>query len=69
MPVEFTARDERTMQVPVPCEGPDLDAFGALFTRAITDGYTLAGAQTLQGGSQRDPYTVGLKLTFSKEPR
>lgn len=67
MPVEVETRDERTIQVPVPAGRADTQTLAGFLMQAHSDGYTLKDASDIQSGSQRDPYTVGLRITVEKK--
>lgn len=66
MPVEVKASDTRSIQVPVPASREDSAAFADFIFQAQSEGYVLQGATAIDGGSQRDPYTVGIRLTYAK---
>lgn len=67
MPIEVEAKDERTIQVPVPADNADTETLGKFILNAGQDGYSLKDAHAVQGGSQRDPYTTGLRVTLEKK--
>lgn len=64
--VEVCQKDERRIQVPVPASAPQSEQLAAFVAKCCEDGYLLVGAGTVEGGSQRDPYTVGVTLRFER---
>jgi hypothetical protein len=67
MPTSVQVIDTREIQVSIPTEPSDTHALGEFVSKAAADGLTLAGASEVTSGHQRDPYVVGLKLTFKRE--
>lgn len=68
MPVTLSIKDERTIRCPVPASRADTLTFTGACEQAAQDGYVLRQAATWNGGHQRDPYVVGVILTFVKPP-
>jgi hypothetical protein len=61
------ATDTREIRVPIPADQGNLSALGTYIVSAAEDGFNLTGASAIEHG-QRDPFTVGLRLTFKREP-
>lgn len=61
-----TIVDERRITVPIPCGVVDFTQLAQWINEGVQAGYTIAGAETLSGGHQRDPYTTGLRLVLKK---
>lgn len=66
--VEITARDERSIRVPVPANTELTATLVAWLGKNFQDGYTIASADSIQAGTQRDPYVVGLRITMERTP-
>jgi len=64
--VEVGITDQRTVRAGVPLDSADTAKFAAAISDAAMNGYVLSAAQDITGGSQRDPYVVGVLLTFTK---
>lgn len=67
MPITFKAEDRRTVACPVPASAEDTHMLGQHIMEAPANGYILKDAETVQGGSQRDPYAIGVRLIFEKK--
>lgn len=66
MPVEFTAKDERSIRIPVPANAEQTREFARWLASSSDNGYTIKSATEISGGSQYDPYVVGLQVTMER---
>lgn len=66
MPIKVTISDRRIIEAALPVEGEDLAAFTTAQSKAFVDGYKLTAVGTINGGSQVDPVTTGIRLVFSR---
>lgn len=62
--VSFT--DERSIEVPVPAGPADTEHLGKFILNNCQDGYALKMVDEITGGTQRDPYTVGLRVILER---
>lgn len=58
--------DERTIRVPVPTDAATTEEFGKFLVHSAQEGYALSSAAEIRGGSQRDPYTVGMIVKVAR---
>lgn len=61
-----SVKNERAIEFREGLISADVEAVGKFLLAAGQDGYRLTGVSAISGGSQRDPYTVGVRLTCSK---
>lgn len=66
IPTKITVTDTRTIQVPLPADTEASARLKEFVSQAVGAGYVLSGVTTVKGGDQRDPYTVGAKMTFRR---
>jgi hypothetical protein len=66
VPVEFSAKDERSIRIPVPANANETAKFVDWLGVGFTSGYTIKSASDIQSGDQRDPYVVGLHITMER---
>jgi hypothetical protein len=64
--IEVKRVDTVTVKTPIPASLSDTETFVAELKAAADAGYALSSASALEGGNQRDPYTIGLVVTFLK---
>lgn len=64
--VEVKITDTRSLRCPVPADAVDTEQLGKALVAAGQEGYSMTGAHAVQGGNQRDPYTVAIEITVSR---
>lgn len=61
--LSVVVKDEVTLEIPVPATADQTQESADHFKHFAEDGYVLRDAKLAQRG-QRDPFTVGVRLTF-----
>lgn len=59
-------KNERAIEFREGLGSADLEQVGKFLTHSAQDGYRLSNVSAISAGSQRDPYTIGVRLTCSK---
>jgi hypothetical protein len=66
MSVKVTTVDRRTIEVKFPAAPSELaNALSGL----ADEGYEITDAATIQGGDQRDPYAIGVRIVATRGTR
>lgn len=68
MPVVVEAIDQRSIRVPVPCNTDEMEQLRRWVNATADQGYSLKSAAEINGGNQRDPYVIGIRLMAEKKP-
>jgi hypothetical protein len=67
MSTKAEIKDTRMIEVPVPSDPADTETLGKFILNSAQDGYLLTSATAIQGGSQRDPFTIGLRVILTRQ--
>lgn len=65
--IEVKTTDRVTIQCPVPADRTKTTRFAEALSEYVAKGYEITGAQDIEGGSQRDPYVIGFKITLERK--
>jgi len=65
--IEVKVTDRVTIQCPIPATKEQTVELTRKLDGYVSEDYIVVSSQAVEGGSQRDPYVIGFKLTLERK--